>query len=139
MDVDNHTHTVHVVRTTDSEVEVFSNADEAWKYARCKRGSTVLERTVRGNLSEAQVVYERRVHIVDGVVRCDTTTEEPFFTIGADSWIRDTDVESFDAKDNRWTVVGLGTDRRAIDDLVENEIDRLIVSPVSSLRRRSPA
>src|SRR4051794_28109467 len=91
--------TVHVVRTMDSEVEVFSSADEAWRYARCKRGATVLERTVRGSLGEAQTIYERRVHVVDGVVRRDTTTEELLFTIDTDSWIQAADVESFKGKD----------------------------------------
>jgi hypothetical protein len=131
--------TVHVVRTTDSEVEVFATADEAWQYARCKRGATVLERTVRASLGEAQIVYERRVHIVDGVVRRDTITEEPFFTVGVDSWIQSCDVESFEAKDARWTIVGLGTDRARIDELVEREIARLIATPVLSLSRRDPA
>lgn len=131
--------TVHVVRTTDSELEVFSTADEAWQYARCKRGATVLERTVRSAVGEAQIVYERRVHIVGGVVRRDVTTEEPFFTIGADSWIRDADVESFEAKDDRWTIVGLGTQRHRLDELVEGEISRLTSGSVWSLRRRNPA
>lgn len=131
--------TVHVVRTTDSEVEVFSTAEEAWQYARCKRGATVLERTVRDSLGEAQVVYERRVHVVGGVVRRDTTTEEPFFTVGAESWIPDADVESFEAKDERWTIVGLGTDREDLDALVEKEITRLTTAPLWSLRRRDPA
>lgn len=128
--------TVHVVRTTDSEVEVFSSAEEAWQYARCKRGATVLERTVRGSLGEAHLIYERRVHIIDGVVRRDTTTDEPFFTIEADSWIQAADVESFEAKDDRWTIVGLGTDRAAVDELVEREIARLTSAALWSLRRR---
>ena len=129
--------TVHVVRTPDDEVEVFTNADEAWQYARRKRGATVLKRTVRGSLGEAQLIYERRVHIVDGVVRRDTTTDEPFFTIDADSWIQPADVETFEAKDNRWTIVGLGTERPMIDELVEREISRLAAAPLLSVRQRN--
>ena len=129
--------TVHVVRTPDDEVEVFTNADEAWQYARRKRGATVLKRTVRGSLGEAQLISERRVHIVYGVVRRDTTTDEPFFTIDADSWIQPADVETFEAKDNRWTIVGLGTERPMIDELVEREISRLAAAPLLSVRQRN--
>jgi hypothetical protein len=136
MDAHTGSTTVYVVRTTDNEVEAFSSADQAWHYARCKRGATVLERTVRSSLGDAQIVYERRVHIVDGVVRRDTTTEEPFFTIGADSWIQEADVQSFEAKDDRWTIVGLGTERQTIDELVEREIVRLTSTPLWSLPRR---
>ncbi len=87
--------------------------------------ATVLERTVRDSFGEARVVYERRVHIVEGVVRRDATTEEPFFTTDGDSWIQAADVESFEAKDHRWTIVGLGTDRHRLDELIELEVERL--------------
>lgn len=130
---------VHVVRTADNNVEVFSSADEAWQYARCKRGASVLERTVRNSLAEAHLVYERRVHIVEGMVRRDTTAEEPFFTVDADSWISEADVESFEGKDQRWTIVGLGTERQAIDELVEIEIARLTSAALWTLGRREPA
>ncbi|PSM38991.1 hypothetical protein C6Y14_33765 [Streptomyces dioscori] len=126
--------TVHVVRTMESEVEVFSSADEAWRYARRKRGATVLERTVRGSLGEARTIYERRVHVIDGVVRRDTTSEELLFTVDTDSWIQAADVESFKSKDNRWTIVGLGTDRQTLDELVEREISHLAAA--RHLRRR---
>ncbi|WP_020122053.1 hypothetical protein [Streptomyces canus] len=125
------------MRTMESEVEVFSSADEAWRYARRKRGATVLERTVRGSLGEAQTIYERRVHVFDGVVRRDTTTEELLFTIDTDSWVQAADVESFEGKDNRWTIVGLGTDRQTLDELVEGEISRLTSTWL--LRRRNLA
>lgn len=123
---------VHVVRTADSEIEIFSSADQAWQYARSKRGATVLERAVRDSVGEAQIVYERRVHIVDGVVRRDVTTDEPFFTIGADSWITAAEVESFEAKDDRWTIVGLGTDRARLDEMIEREVSRLTAAALWS-------
>ncbi|MFG2514019.1 hypothetical protein [Streptomyces sp. NPDC048584] len=125
--------------TGDREVEVFADADEAWRYARRKRGATVLERMVRSSLGEAQIIYERQVHIVDGVIRRDTTTDEPLFTIDTDSWIQAADVESFKGKDDRWTIVGLGTDRQTLDERVEGEISRLTSLPVRLLRRRKPA
>ncbi|MDH6522770.1 hypothetical protein M2163_000723 [Streptomyces sp. SAI-135] len=137
MNVQDGSRTVHVVRTMDSEVEVFSSAAEARQYARCKRGATVLERTVRGSLGEAQTVYERRVHIVDGVVRRDTSTEELLFTVDGDTWVQAADVESFQAKGNWWTIVGLGTDRQTLDDLIMREISRLTSAWL--LRRRTLA
>lgn len=98
--------TLHVVRTADNEVEVFSSADDAREFARHKRGATVLERTIRNSLRDAQIVYERRVQVTKGVVTHDATNDEPFFAVGADSWIRTAEVESFEAR----TTIGRSSD-----------------------------
>lgn len=119
------TTSVCVVRAADGEVEVFTSLDDARQYARSKRGATVLERPVRQALSEATVVYERRLHIDHGNVRIDTTGEEPFFTLCDDPEIPSADVESFETKEQQWTVLGLGTDRSLVDKLVDQEITRL--------------
>jgi len=121
---------VYVVRAAGGEVEVFASLNDARQYARVKRGATVRERLVRRALSEATVVYERRLHIVEGNVRVDTTDEELFFTVGDESGIPSADVESFEAKDQEWTVVGLGTDRSRVDELVTREVTRLLTSAV---------
>ncbi|MFF4053680.1 hypothetical protein ACFYZ5_44495 [Streptomyces chartreusis] len=139
MNVHDGSRAVHLVCTADREVEVFANADEAWQYARYKRGATVLERMVRSSLGEAQTIYERQVHIIDGVVRRDTTTDEPLFTIDSDSWVQAADVEAFKVKDGRWTIVGLGTDRQMLDKLVEREISRVTSAPIWLQHQRKPA
>ena len=120
--------TLHVVRTADNEVEVFSSADDAREFARHKRGATVLERTIRSSLRDAQIVYERRVQVTKGVVTHDATNDEPFFAVGADSWIRTAEVESFEGKDDDWTIVGLGTEHQKLDALVDREISRVVSS-----------
>lgn len=139
MNVQDGSRTVHIVCTTGREVEVFADADEAWQYARYKRGATVLERMVRSSLGEAQIIYERQVHIIDGVVRRDTTSAEPLFALDTDSWVQAADVEAFQSRDDRWTIVGLGTDRHTLDERVESEISRLTSASVWLLRRRKPA
>lgn len=68
MNVQEGSRTVHIVCTTDREVEVFADADEAWRYARCKRGAIVLERMVRSSLGEAQIIYEPGGFVVRGRV-----------------------------------------------------------------------
>lgn len=121
---------VYVVRAAGGEVEVFASLKDACQYARIKRGATVQARSVRQALSEATVVYERRLHIVDGNVHTDITDEELFFTVGDEFGIPSADVESFEVKDERWTVVGLGTDRLRIDELVAREVSRLTTAVV---------
>lgn len=121
---------VYIVRAAGGEVEVFASLSDARRYALVKRGATVLERCVRRALSEATVVYERRLHIVGGDVRADTTDEELFFTVGDESGIPSADVESFEAKHEQWTIVGLGTDRSRVDELVAMEVSRLTASAV---------
>jgi hypothetical protein len=115
---------VYVVHAAGGEVEVFTRLDDARGYARCKKGATVIERSVRRTLDEASIVYERRLYIVDGVVRTDRSDEELFFVVGDDSGIPSADVESFEAK-QQWTVVGLGTDRSGVDELIADEVTRL--------------
>lgn len=122
--------TVYVVRAAGGDVEVFTSMEDAREYARCKRGATVLEREVRRSIGEANVVYERRLHIVGGDVRADIRGEELFFVVGDESGIPSADVESFEAKNEQWTVVGLGTDRSRVDKLVAEEVMRLRVSAV---------
>ncbi|XVQ06392.1 hypothetical protein ACQP1W_27440 [Spirillospora sp. CA-255316] len=124
---------VYVVRAAGGEAEVFSCPDDARGYARCKKGATVLERSVRRALSEASVVYERRLCIVDGAVRNDRSEEELFFAVGDESGIPPADVESFEVKE-QWTV-GLGTDRSQVDELIADEITRLTVTQPEDLRR----
>jgi hypothetical protein len=118
---------VYVVHAAGGEVEVFTRLDDARGYARCKKGATVLERSVRRTLGEASIVYERRLHIVDGAVRSDMSDEELFFAVGDEAGIPSADVESFEAKE-RWTVVGLGTDRSQVDELIADEITRLTIT-----------
>jgi hypothetical protein len=118
---------VYIVRTAGGELEVFTRPDDARAYARCKKGATVLERSVRRTLSEASIVHERRLYIVDGAVRNDRSDEELFFAVGDESGIPSADVESFEAKE-RWTVVGLGTNRSQVDELIADEIARLTVT-----------
>ncbi|TSD40341.1 hypothetical protein FFI94_031900 [Rhodococcus sp. KBS0724] len=128
--------TVFIVRTEQPPaLEVFAHVEHAREYARLRSGATVHFLPVRFSLGDAQVVVERRVSILKGQVISDKAVEETLFSAGVDFSIPD--IETYQEDMFRWNVVGLGSDRRQVDEGVDMAVARISraigVSPATAL------
>lgn len=125
-----------VERVSPASREVFEELQDALEFARSLPGSTLHELVIRDSLGPRRDVFERRVRVSGGVVVQDSWHEEYSYALGRVDHSPDdvhhspgeVDLESYEASNGDWNVVGIGCDvdevRRQVDAAVANRLGR---------------
>jgi hypothetical protein len=118
--------TVYVVCGSRGVEQVFTDSAAAHRFADGLPGCWVSQHVLRNSDEEAAVVVDRRVVVVAGETRTDTTKRSRCFTDESFT-MPAADVEWFcDETTGEWHIVGFGTDDAALDALMRQAVEQVL-------------